>query len=234
MKHVKGTCCGAVCTTYLLGEYLNSEDQKNANAEDFDREKVLQADCWEYVKINVNPYGQPICASNPFKIWKYLTADIYKSQNENVQKYVMDKLEPLFVCPVVELNGDDLNNHPLSDLMGLMMGDAGMPDLDLNGYTSSDIQLEDNDYLLGVFGSQERREKVKLEDASELHYILLHREGNKLEYINPHENTWKTWKEFTDEPTLEGDCNLESNFQLTDEWWWKDFGLIIKKMQNEQ
>lgn len=201
---VPGPKCGAICTVYLLEEYLPEENQK-IQAE---HERTLLNTCWENVKC-----GNDVSASNPYKIQKYLTSFFHT-----------DNMLEVSLVAISE-------NNPLYAIKGTMLEDAGITD---EPELLKDFP-KDCEYFMGVFSYESNPEysqsysntksstESQQKNPGEYHYILLHKRGNGWEYINPHENKWKSAGKIE-----EDDRTLSAGFTLGN-WKWENFGLAIKK-----
>lgn len=194
--------CGAICTTYLLGEYINNLSQESECKEDAERELAVYKNCWNYVNYNER-------ASNPFKIKQYLTEEKYFEVLGNQTALTVG----FQVCLIAEAGKEDLETNPLFVYMKEMAEDAGMNEAEAKGSLCSAIG-NDYEYFMGVFGKVRGQEQ----SPGAYHYILLHKQQQGWEYINPHDNEWKAMK---------ADFVFQKGFQL-EEWEWKNFGLTIK------
>lgn len=218
--HVGGSVCGAVCTLYLLREYLISEMSDVGN----DWEAEHFASCWGDVSAGKN-------FSNPFLIKRYL---------EEIQKKTKAVLS---ACPkIVE---GKLEDNILFGLLASTLGDAGYTEKVFDEYFNNGGNDEAYEYFLGVFVNVEDLPDVAKEEgkpvppgtfgttpmqlmkwASKFHYILLQRQtGGQYKFINPHIGEW-------DKQTK---GKIENSFYLADgngkTWKWLNFGLYIKKKQ---
>lgn len=211
--HIKGPKCGAICTAYLLGEYLNQYDQDAAGEDPADaaREKAIVDGCWSAVNVKE-------AFSDPFKIADYLRNNGYKQLTANPAIFLAAESNQEAILK--------LGTHPLYDvilgLRGLKRGGPGEEDLKkfLGEFVKKDLSAFRNcTYLLGVFAPL-----GEVSSTSDYHYILLNREDTGWKYINPHKNRWID---------LTAGFDIQSGFTVGGEnqgdkfWKWMDFGLIV-------
>lgn len=210
--HVGGSVCGAVCTTYLLGEYLNSEGPGIVLA-DSEQEEKIYTECWGAVNL----YEM---FSDPFKIKQYLESGQAKIK--------------LPVC--LKIVGDNEEKHPLFSLLDEIpedeRGEIGKYLID-SGKFNNDMQNwnPSQGYLLGVFAdaaslpSDLRKSGVSPKEPlnippDDYHYILIHKSGAECFFINPWYNEWT---KMPNGPIVNGLCLNDGNTV----WKWMDLGLFI-------
>lgn len=161
---VSGPLCGAICTVYLLEEYLSEENQA-------EHEQTLLNNCWEAV----NYKGQ---ASNPYKIQRYLTSFFDTNNTLEVSLVAIPGNNPLSAIKGIMLKDAGITSEP--ELLKDFPKDCE--------YFMGVFSYELNPEHPKSHSNTESRQK----SPGEYHYILLHKCDNGWEYINPHENEWIT------------------------------------------
>lgn len=209
--HVGGNVCGAVCTLYLMREYLC-----NVSGGDGAVDNRWEADhfvsCWQEIKTGTSNFWDITedTFSNPFKIIKSL-------QNKGLSAEAI----------VFE---DNKVNNPLYGLLAYNLKDAGYTEgaQDCPQILVNEGNFTTYEYFLGVF--KEAASQAK--SAAKYHYILLQKVGDGYMFINPHLCEWENAGNIIDSEGkfAGGFCLADGNNKI---WQWMNFGLGVKKVNDD-